>query len=93
MSNEEEAKSTQKPEMDLQLSRVFVPEGGMTHIVRLTNQQYHDLVTQYMFVSNRRFQFLSCAGRIQTYLARLARSTAEKTRWVRLLADGGEARK
>ncbi|KAI4198135.1 MAG: hypothetical protein LQ350_005494 [Teloschistes chrysophthalmus] len=78
--------TTPTPAMDLKLTRVFGPDGP-THTIALTNEQYHDLITQYMFVSNRRCQFLGFAGRLQTYLDRLARSTAERTRWVCILQD------
>ncbi|KAL9583758.1 MAG: hypothetical protein Q9212_002521 [Teloschistes hypoglaucus] len=92
MSNEEEKKPDDaKPAMDLQFTRVF-GQDGPTHLIRLTNSQYHDLVTQYVFISNRRFQYLSCAGRLQTYLDRLgARTRALAGPWMmRAFTDGGE---
>ncbi|KAL8772723.1 MAG: hypothetical protein Q9194_004509 [Teloschistes cf. exilis] len=92
MSKEEATTTTQAPAMDLQLSRVFSPEGA-THVVKLTNEQDRDLIMRYMFISNRRCDFLGFAGRLQTYLDKLGQSTDEP-RWKRLLKrllkGGGE---
>ncbi|KAI4096101.1 MAG: hypothetical protein L6R37_006995, partial [Teloschistes peruensis] len=47
----QEAATTPTPAMDLQLSRVFGPE-GTTHVVRLTNEQYHDLTVGDSLMTN-----------------------------------------
>ncbi|KAI4097027.1 MAG: hypothetical protein L6R37_006863 [Teloschistes peruensis] len=65
MSKEEATTTTATPAMDLQLSRVFGLKGA-THVVKLTDEQYHDLITPSMFISNRRCDFLGFAGRLQT---------------------------
>ncbi|KAL8775883.1 MAG: hypothetical protein Q9194_003540 [Teloschistes cf. exilis] len=50
----QEAFTTATPAMDLQLSKVFGPEGTFyqTHVVRLTNEQYHDLTVGDSLMTN-----------------------------------------